>query len=556
VGPSVGDLLDGRYQLLVEIKSGGMGTVFRARDVRLNRPVAVKVIREEYSADPAYRRRFLQEAEVAKQIQHPNIIPLHDAGAGADLYMVMAFVDGADLGDRLNVVGTLSLSETIRIGTQVANALDALHRQNLIHRDVKPENVLLTSGHGPAHAYLTDFGIARSTTGLRATLTGELIGSLPYCSPERFQGDPGGESCDVYALGCLVFKCLTGQPPFRGPTHVDYFRQHRFSPPPPLGNLVDGIPPGFEDLVAAALDKDPSKRPAAASLMTLLERVASGTPGRSSAMPPAAKAAPPEPVVIPWRQPSPPPAPPIPPTRHQTPAGRTPQRHPARRRSAYAAVTILFVAAIATAAGFALHRTTQKEPTASSSQQPQAAPATPSSDPSPASTTGVLTPAESALFSRISVYSTGPCEGDEVGRGHGQTAGLACKPGGGVDSFLARQFPSSDDLEADALDRQTRFAAAPALEACDANATEYGNPDQAPAHGQWHSHGEAESKGTIRCYAQTLSSGSSRVLIVTYPNANIEIALIRNENSVAAAQGLFDWWKAHIQQQDLAPSVS
>ena len=214
--PVIGGQL-GNYLIESAIGRGGMSTVYRAAHNRLGTPVAVKVLSPELSEDDAFRERFLREAKMAAGIDHPNVIPIHDTGLSGDsLYIVMKFVAGGDLKTMLVTSGRLGLDETLAILGPVARALDAAHAHGLVHRDVKPANILLqkSAGGEVEHVYLSDFGVMKHTSSISGlTKTGAIVGTIDYMAPEQIEGTEVGPRTDVYALGCLFYHCVTGRIP-------------------------------------------------------------------------------------------------------------------------------------------------------------------------------------------------------------------------------------------------------------------------------------------------------------------------------------------------------
>ena len=262
-----------RYVIERELGRGGMATVYLARDVRHDRPVAIKVMRPEVSASLG-TERFLREVRVAAQLTHPHILPLHDSGRvsgaapGADvLYYVMPFVEGESLRDRIRREGPLPIADALRIASEVADAVAFAHTRGIVHRDIKPENILLpTHGSGGAssrHALVADFGIARVLAdGTQAlTSTGVSVGTPAYMSPEQASGDRSVDGrTDVYSLGCVLFEMLVGEPPFTGPNASAIVARHMTAPVPSIRTVRPSVPRDVEAVVEGALEKVPADR--------------------------------------------------------------------------------------------------------------------------------------------------------------------------------------------------------------------------------------------------------------------------------------------------------
>jgi non-specific serine/threonine protein kinase len=242
-----------------------MGVVYRAVQVRLDRTVAVKVISPELAADPVYRERFQREARLAASIEHPNVLPVYEAGRldGDELYLVSRWVDGTDLRRLLVREDHLSPSRAIELLAPVALALDAAHARGLVHRDVKPANVLVAACERPLgdHVYLTDFGLARRVAEDRGlTRTGAFAGTVVYAAPERISGDPGGPAADIYALGCLLFEVLTGWQPFTRESEFATMQAHLNDPIPSMRDEGLELPAELDEVVRFAVAKDPADR--------------------------------------------------------------------------------------------------------------------------------------------------------------------------------------------------------------------------------------------------------------------------------------------------------
>ena len=249
-----------RYAVHCEIGRGGMATVFLADDVRHSRKVAVKVLKPEL-AESVGADRFLREIRTTANLRHPHIVPLYDSGEAAGfLYYVMPFVEGESLEQRLEQERQLSVEETLKIAGQVADALSYAHERGLLHRDIKPGNVMLERGH----AVVTDFGVARAVSaagGERLTSTGLAVGTPAYMSPEQASGDDRLDArSDLYSLACVVYEMLSGQPPFTGATAAVVMARHSLDPVPPLATVRPGLPAHVSRAVERALSKIPADR--------------------------------------------------------------------------------------------------------------------------------------------------------------------------------------------------------------------------------------------------------------------------------------------------------
>ncbi len=252
----------GPYELRSLIGTGGMGEVYRAYDTSKGRMVALKLLRPEMAADPVFQQRFRRESQLAARLQEPHVIPVHDFGEiDGVLFIDMRLVDGRSLKDLLGERGALDPAQAAAITAQVASALDAAHADGLVHRDVKPENVLLTPDN---FAYLVDFGLARAHGDPSVTAGGPLIGSCAYMAPERFNGSWVGPQTDVYSLACVLYECLTGQAPFEGMELPQLISAHLHSPPPRPSIMRRGIDKAFDDVIAQGMAKDPAARFASA----------------------------------------------------------------------------------------------------------------------------------------------------------------------------------------------------------------------------------------------------------------------------------------------------
>ena len=269
------------YRLEGEISRGGMGIVYRARQLELDRPVAIKVILPEHADDPVHRARFELESRAAAALEHPHVIPVYATGEHERiLYIVMRLVHGSDLGRELAHVA-LDPSRSMRIIEQIAAALDAAHAMSLVHRDVKPANVLVTAD-GPEHAYLTDFGIASwAESGSRMTRDG-WVGTVDYAAPEQIRGETVDGRADTYALAALLFHCLTGTPPYPRDGAPAVMLAHLGDPPPSASACNPGLPVGIDAVIAQGLAKRPEDRPASATAFAVAAAAALGV---SSSLP-------------------------------------------------------------------------------------------------------------------------------------------------------------------------------------------------------------------------------------------------------------------------------
>jgi serine/threonine-protein kinase len=297
---------------------GGMGVVYRATQLALDRPAALKVIAPDLADDLMFRERFKRESHTAASIDHPNVIPVYEAGeTDGQLYIAMRYVDGTDLRELIRREGSLSPERTVRVIEQVAAALDAAHRRGLVHRDVKPANVLITED-GDEHVYLTDFGLTKHTASVGGmTKTGQFVGTLDYTAPEQIKGEPADARADVYALGCVLFQALAGRVPFERDSEVAKLYAHLSDEPPTLTSVAPAAPAPLDGVVERALAKEREERyPSAGEFARAARAALEGT--RPAAAPtvaagtmPVAEATAPTPT--PATTPAPTPPPPLPP---------------------------------------------------------------------------------------------------------------------------------------------------------------------------------------------------------------------------------------------------
>jgi eukaryotic-like serine/threonine-protein kinase len=258
--PLVGRVLDGRYAVTTRIAHGGMATVYLAMDTRLDRDVALKVMHAELARDSDFVRRFIGEAKSVARLSHQNVVAVFDQGAdGPFLYLAMEYVPGRTLKEVLRERGRFSPAVALDIMTGVLDGLAAAHASGIVHRDVKPENVLLTAD---GRIKVADFGLARAHAAVGSTRAGLLIGTVAYLPPEQVTGDSSDPRSDVYSAGVVLFELLTGRPPFTGDTPLSVAYQHVNEDVPAPSSLVPGIPAAVDQLVLAATRREPARRPA------------------------------------------------------------------------------------------------------------------------------------------------------------------------------------------------------------------------------------------------------------------------------------------------------
>jgi serine/threonine protein kinase len=404
--PQVGGQL-GNYRIERLLELGGMSLVYLAEHVGLGRKVALKVLAPELAEDERFRERFIRESRLAVSIDHPNIVPIYDAGEiDGVLYMAMLYVEGITLKDLIQDVGPMDPEQALAILTPVAAALDAAHARGLVHRDVKPGNVLLDVRpvDGVSHVYLSDFGLtkrAESRSGL--TLTGTFAGTVDYIAPEQIRGHHSDRRADIYSLGCVAYECLTGTGPFEADNQVAILWAHLQDPPPRVTSLRPELPPTVDNVMARAMSKEPEDRygsagefidalrnalspqrtiggPVKAQPTVLRSRPEgmSAPPAPVSAKPqgqdqpasapvreaatqppavPASTAAPPAERPLPAERPQ---AHPPPPAEQQPGPPAPPEPRRDRRRAVAIPVALLLVAAVA-GAGYLLGRSSTKE---------------------------------------------------------------------------------------------------------------------------------------------------------------------------------------------------
>jgi streptogramin lyase len=255
----------GGYRIESLIGRGGMGIVYLAEDMTLGRKVAIKLLAPELAEDERFRERFLKESRLAASLEHPNIITIYEARqVDSSLYLAMRYVEGTDLRALIADGGALPIERALSIVSQVASALDAAHESGLIHRDVKPGNVLIARSSVPGRpdrVYLSDFGLTkRAASDSGMTGTGQFVGTLEYAAPEQFEGKPLDARTDVYSLGCVLYECLTGRPPFQRENEAALVYAHLLAPPPRVTEARPDLPSTIDDVLARALAKSPDDR--------------------------------------------------------------------------------------------------------------------------------------------------------------------------------------------------------------------------------------------------------------------------------------------------------
>lgn len=282
--PRVGDEFAG-YRLLAVLGRGGMSVVFQAENPRLGSLAALKVLAPELAEDDVFRTRFLQESRTAASLNHPNVIPIYDMGTHQDLlFIAMRYVAGSDLRKLVREHRRLTPADSLYAVTQTGRALDLAHRHGLVHRDVKPANILVEAGadaDDSDHVYLADFGIAKhavSRSGL--TGTGQFVGTVHYVAPEQIQGHATDGRADQYALACVLFECLTGSPPFVRDVDAAVLWAHVEEPTPRASTLRVGLPEALDGVLATAMAKEPANRYPTCRDFAIAARAALGTPGQ------------------------------------------------------------------------------------------------------------------------------------------------------------------------------------------------------------------------------------------------------------------------------------
>jgi serine/threonine-protein kinase len=271
-GDTVGD-----YTIEAQLGEGGMGRVFKAVGTD-GQPVALKIVKEEMTADETFLKRFKREAEIAQRIEHPNVVEVIATGDYDGLpWAAQRFISGGSLEERLDRWGALDLHQVIAIFKQVAGGLDVLHENGLIHRDLKPANILVDERGVP---YIADFGLAKDhqNEGTVLTRPGQALGSMDYMAPEQIRGEDVSAATDVYALACMLFELLTGRPPFSDQVGMRIMWAHLQDPPPHPSDANEKVPRAVGDALLKGLEKDPADRPQSATEFMKLVEYSAGPP--------------------------------------------------------------------------------------------------------------------------------------------------------------------------------------------------------------------------------------------------------------------------------------
>jgi serine/threonine protein kinase len=266
----------GPYRLESKLGEGGMGIVFRAVREPDGEVVAVKVLRRELTHDETHRRRFTHEARAAAEVRHKHVVPVLEAGeADGRTFLAVSFVEGRSLEDRIREEGPLSVEDIVTLAYQVATGLDALHEKGILHRDLKPSNVMLDTA---GDALLTDFGLAKGRAYTVLTKPGQVMGTLDYLAPELIRGQQATPASDLYGLGCVLYECLSGQPPFADKNVFEVGVAHLEDDPPDPARARDDVPKGFSWALLRALEKEPNERPPSGVTYAQMLRVGAGGP--------------------------------------------------------------------------------------------------------------------------------------------------------------------------------------------------------------------------------------------------------------------------------------
>jgi serine/threonine protein kinase/WD40 repeat protein len=502
VSPSRIDLPSGTefasYRIDRPLGRGGMSVVYLAEHEWLQRKVALKVLAPQLAEDERFRERFIRESRLAASLDHPNVIPIYEAGAsGGDLFIAMRYVEGSDLRTLLHGGGALDPARAIAIVRQAAAALDAAHEQGLVHRDVKPGNVLLARARSEdetEHVYLSDFGLTkRSASDSGITGTGQFVGTLDYAAPEQFQGGTPDARTDVYSLGCVLFECLSGRPPFQSDNDAALMYAHLQEPPPAVTAVEPGLPREIDQVVATAMAKAPADRyPSAGALAREASRALGLGVGAAQG------------------------------------GGAEPRSRLRRLVPALAAGVALVVGILVAS----LFQSDEPLPEAEGSQQPQSASPSPTAPPSFRTVERPLTPDEELLLTYIPGEVDDDCLPlDRPEPIHGERASLVCRTE--EVEVLYELFQTRDEMDA-AFQVNVNNTRAPEGEC----ATEH------LAVGAYTIGGEPAGK--VLCY--TIQAGDSRQVTgeparshIEWTDENVSIYAHAVRNDLADLS-LYQWW--------------
>ena len=477
------------YRIERTLGRGGMSVVYLAEHDWLQRKVALKVLAPQLAEDERFRERFVRESRLAASLDHPNVIPIYEAGAsGGDLFIAMRYVEGTDLRTLLHEGGALEPGRAVAIVRQVAAALDAAHEQGLVHRDVKPGNVLLARQRGSEageHVYLSDFGLTkRSASDSGITGTGQFVGTLDYAAPEQFKGGTPDERTDVYSRGCVLFECLTGEPPFTSENDAGLMYAHLQEPPPSVTGSQPGLPRAIDGVVVKAMAKAPPDRYSAAGALANEAAHALGVGGDAS-------------------------------------TGMTPERRAFRRVLPAIAVALALLAGIVLASVFRNEAQQVAEPPAS----PPAI-ANPTPDPAFRTVHRALDPEEERLLSSIPEGDSSDCLPlDRPEPVQGELAALVCHAGDV--EVLYELFPTQSDMNS-AIQESVNSHQAPKGQC--ATETLAVTP---------YTIGESRA-GRVLCYTLKQRDEVDQSHIEwTYEDSSIYAHAVRND---LADLSLYDWW--------------
>lgn len=332
--------LFGPYRLIRLLGSGGFGEVYEAEDTTMHRTVALKLLGSSFSQNPVFRERLFREARTAGRLREPHVLPIHGCGEiDGQVYIDMRLVRGVDLETVLQREGRLEPARAVAIVRQIAAALDAAHAERVIHRDVKPANILVS---GDDFASLVDFGLANAAGDARLTKPGSAVGTFDYVAPERLTNAPVDHRCDVYALACVLYEFLTGEPPYAQHRDLhELMNAQIFAPIPLPSQKRPGVPPGFDEVIARGLAKNPDARyRSAGELAAAAERALGASPPHQPQY---------APTTAPWQHPQYPPGPTQAPTLAPSLPYQLPSRPKSRRRTLITVAAVTLVAAVAAA---------------------------------------------------------------------------------------------------------------------------------------------------------------------------------------------------------------